>query len=756
MSTRRRFLLGTLGAAGALVVGWSVLPPRQRLQTAEPLPATGSQVPLNGWLKIDGDGNVIVALAKSEMGQGVSTSLAMLLAEELDADWQRVRTEAAPIDRIYNNVASVVDSLPFHPDNHGTVQRVAAWLTAKTMREIGVMMTGGSSSVKDLWGPMREAGASARTMLVRAAAARWSVPPEECRVAAGVVSHPSGKSAGFGELAADAGRQPLPKNVALKPVSQYRLVGRPQHRLDLKSKIDGSARFGIDAMPAGLVYASVAMCPSLGGGVGSFDATDAKAVPGVKDVFAVDGHAGGTAGVAVVADTPWHALKAAKALKVTWTDGPAAAWSSADVSRRLRQELDHETGFGYFSTGDVDEALKGASKVIAGEYEAPYLAHAPMEPINCTAQVAGGKATLWVSTQVPDIARGVAAKVLGLDAARVDVKVPFLGGGFGRRLDVDFVGQAAQVALRTKGAPVQVVWSREQDFTHDFYRPGAVARYQAGLDAQGRLVGWSATSAGQAIVPKALRRAFDLPAAGPDKTTAEGAFDQPYEWPAARVGHAIVDLPLPIGFWRSVGHSHQAFFIESFLDEAAHAANQDPVAFRAALLKSHPRHLAVLRHAAAKAGWGTPLAPAADGARKARGIALHQSFGSTVAEVAEVSIGADKSIRVHRVVCVVDCGIAVNPDGIRQQMEGGVVFGLGAALYGGITFDKGRVTQTNFHEQPSLRMNECPAIEVEIMASEEPPEGAGEPGVPPIAPAVANAVFALTGQRLRTLPLKLA
>jgi isoquinoline 1-oxidoreductase beta subunit len=757
MSTRRRFLLGTLGATGALVVGWSVLPPRQRLTTAEPLPASGTQVPLNGWLKIDADGNVIVALAKSEMGQGVATSLAMLVAEELDADWQRVRTEASPIDKIYYNQAGVVDSLPIHPDNHGTLVRLAGWLTAKTMREIGVMMTGGSSSMKDLWAPMREAGASARLMLVRTAAAKWNVPPETCTVAAGVVSHgASGRSLGFGALAAEAAKQPFPKDVPLKAPAQYRLIGKPQHRLDTKSKLDGSARFGIDANPPGMLYASVVMCPALGGTVGAFDAAAAKALPGVKDVFAIDGHAGGTAGVAAVADTPWHAMKAAQAVTVTWKDGPAAAWSSADVGKRLRDELDHETGFGYYKTGDVEGAIKGAAQVIEAEYEAPYLAHAAMEPMNCTALVKADVATFWVSTQVPDIARGVAAKVLGLDAVKVEVKVPFLGGGFGRRLDVDFIGQAAEIAKKLPGTPVQTIWSREQDMTHDFYRPGAVARYKAGLDATGAVVGWQATSAGQAIVPKALARAFGLPGAGPDKTTAEGAFDQPYEWPNARVGHSIVDLPLPIGFWRSVGHSHQAFFIESFLDEAAHAAGQDPVAYRAALLKNHPLHLAVLKRAAEKSGWGTPLEPAADGAKKARGIALHQSFGSTVAEVAEVSIGPDKRIRVHRVVCVVDCGIAVNPDGIRQQMEGGVVFGLGAALYGGITFEKGRVLQTNFHDQPSLRISECPVVEVEIMPSTEGPEGVGEPGVPPIAPAVANAVFALTGQRLRKLPLTLA
>ncbi len=757
MPSRRRFLLGSLGVAGALAVGWTLLPPRQRLVGTNPLPASGSQVPLNGWLKVDADGRVVVALAKSEMGQGVATSLAMLVADEMDADWAKVATEPSPIDGIYNDIATTIDGLPFHPDDHGAVQRVAAWLTAKTMREVGVMLTGGSSSIKDLWGPMREAGASARAMLVAAAAARWNVPASECTVKAGVVSHASGRSLGFGALAADAGRQPLPSAVVLKTPAQWTLIGRAQHRKDTAGKLDGSARFGIDANPPGLVYASVVMCPTLGGTVASFDAAAAKAMPGVRAVVAVAAHAGGTGGVAAIADTPWHAMQAAKAVQVTWDAGPAAAWSTPGISKRLREELDHETGFGYFKKGDVEAALKGAVRVVSAEYEAPYLAHAAMEPINCTVHARADGAEVWASTQVPDIARRLAAKVLGLDAGRVVVHVPFLGGGFGRRLDADFVAQAAEIATSAGGAPVQVLWSREQDMTHDFYRPACVARYRAGFDAAGALVAWTAVSAGQAIVPRVLARAFGLPGAGPDKTTAEGAYDQPYEWPAARVGHAVVDLPLPIGFWRSVGHSHQAFFTESFLDEVAHATQQDPVALRLQLLQAHPRARAVLQRVAALAGWGgDALAPAADGAPRARGIALHHSFGSLAAQVAEVSLDpATKAIRVHRVVCAVDCGTVVNPDGVRQQVEGSIIFALGAALHGGITIDQGRVQQTNFHDQPALRMNEAPEIVVDILPSTEPPEGMGEPAVPPLAPAVANALFALTRQRLRSLPLQL-
>ena len=751
----RRWVLGTLGAAGALIVGWSLVPARQRLVGSKPLPTGATESALNGWLRIDADNTVTVMLAKSEMGQGVMTSLAMLLADELDADWSRVKTAQSPIDGIYNNLATVVDGLPFHPDSDGTAKRVAGWLAAKSMREIGVMMTGGSSSIKDLWLPMREAGASARAMLVAQAADDWQVPASECRVAAGVVSHPSGRSSLFGPLAARASRRSLPTDVTLKPAARFTLIGKPILRADTPAKLDGSARFGIDATPEGLLYAAVAMCPTLGGRVVSFDATAARQRTGVRKVVQVGAHAGGTAGVAVIADQPWQALQAVKEVVVTWDHGAAAAWSSAAVTQRLRDELASQDGFGYFRTGDVDAALKSAARTIEAEYTAPYLAHSAMEPINCTVQFKDGAATVWTSTQVPGIARSTAAKVLGIAADKVTVNVGFLGGGFGRRLDSDFVGQAAEIALAGAPAPVQTLWSREQDLTHDFYRPACVARYKAGLDVDGRLVGWLATSAGQAIVPKVLARAFGLPAAGPDKTTAEGAFDQPYEWPAARVGHSIVDLPIPIGFWRSVGHSHQAFFTESFLDEAAHAAGQDPLAFRLALLKTHPRQRAVLQRAADLAGWGVPLAP--DGPlKKARGLALHRSFGSTVAEVAEVSIDGDRRIRVHRVVCVVDCGTPVNPNLIRQQMESAIVFGLGAALYGEIAIDKGRVQQSNFHDQPVLRIDACPAIEVEIMPSTEPPEGVGEPGVPPLAPAVANALFALTGQRLRSLPLKLA
>ncbi|MDT7836867.1 xanthine dehydrogenase family protein molybdopterin-binding subunit [Aquabacterium sp. OR-4] len=770
MVSRRRILLGTLAASGALVVGWGALPPRQRLTGSQPLPAAAGEQAFNGWVKIGRDDAVSIVLARSEMGQGVSTALAMVLADELDADWAQVRTEMAPVDAIYNNLATVVDGLPFHPDDQGSLKRLAGWLTAKTMREVGLMVTGGSSSIKDLWLPMRQAGAAARAMLVAAAAAQWGVPADEVLVQRGLVLHARSKrQLRFGELAERAAALPLPKAPVLKTPSQFTLIGRTPPRRDAAAKHDGTARFGLDVTPAGLLYASLVMNPQLGGGLGGFDARAALALPGVKTVVAVPALRGATAGYAAVADTPWHAMQAAAAVQPQWTDGPAATLDSAGIRRQLGEALTADAGFAYHTVGDAEQALQSASKTLQAEYHAPLLAHATLEPQNCTVlfqPAAPGsapadqaiQATVWAPTQVPGLARYVAAQALGLESEQVAVQVTLLGGGFGRRLDVDFVAQAAAIARALPGVPVQTFWSRAQDSTHDFYRPPCVARYRAGLDAQGRVTAWQAASAGPSIVHQYLQRVFGLAGAGPDKTTCEGAFDQAYEWPAARISHHIVALPVPVGFWRSVGHSHQAFFKESFLDECAHAAGQDPLAYRLALLQRHPRHAAVLRRAAELGHWGAPPAAAADGAKTARGLALHQSFGAIVAQVAEVSLdpGDAQRIRVHRVTAVIDCGTVVHPGIVRQQMESAIVNGLGAALYGEITLLKGQVQQANFDQQPLLRGADCPQIHTEIIASTEPPEGVGEPGLPPLAPAVANALFALTGQRLRSLPLKLA
>ncbi|MFM0027243.1 xanthine dehydrogenase family protein molybdopterin-binding subunit [Paraburkholderia madseniana] len=756
MLKRRTFLLGGAGALGVLLVGWSVLPPGQRLTPSTPLPAEGNQVALNGWVKIAADNTVTIVVCKAEMGQGIHTGLAMLLAEELDADWSQVRVENSPIDKIYNSVQNIVDDLPFRPDDDSTVKRATVWMTRKLVRDAGTMMTGGSSSMNDLWTPMREAGASARAMLIGAAAAQWKVSPGECHTESGYVVHAAGHKASFGELSTMAALQPLPRKVALKDPAEFKLIGKPMRRIEAASKINGTARFGIDALPDGLIYASVVMCPTLGGTVAHFDASPAKSMPGFIKAFSLKPYAGGSGGVAVIADNPFRAMNAVSAIKVVWNDGPAATLSSADVDTQLAQALDDSNGHAYYHRGDVEAALSGAARTISAEYHAPYLAHGAVEPVNCTVQVADGAATVWVSTQMPALARQHVAKVLDIDADKVDVQTQLLGGAFGRRLELDFIAQAAAIAREGGGLPVQTIWSRAEDFTHDFYRPACVSRLKAGLDKDGKLVAWQATSASQAIVPESLARYYGVPRVPIDKTTCEGAFDQPYEWPTARVAHKIVDLPIPIGFWRSVGHSHQAFFTEGFTDELAVAAGQDPIAFRASLLAQHPRHLAVLRRVAVLSDWGHPLAHAADGTKRARGVALHEAFGSVVAQVAEVSVGANKQIRVHRVVCVIDCGLPVNPNLIRQQMEGGIVFGLSTALQDEITIVGGQVAQKNFVDFPVVRMNDCPVIEVDIMPSQMHPQGVGEPGVPPVAPAVANAVFALTGQRLRALPLRVA
>jgi isoquinoline 1-oxidoreductase beta subunit len=756
MVTRRTWLISSAAAAGALVVGWSLPPPRQRLIGSQSLAVNAGQHAMNGWVKIGADNTVTVIMSKSEMGQGVYTGLAMLLAEELDADWATVTFEQSPIDAIYNNQTSVVDGLPFHPEDDSSLKQLAQWMTAKLMREGGVMMTGGSSSLKDLWLPMREAGASARAMLIAAAAQKWQVSATECRAALGRVTHPSGKSALFGELAQTASLLPLPEQPKLKDPAQFRLIGTPKRRVEAASKLNGTAVFGIDVLPPGLLYASVAMCPTLGGSVVSFAVEEASKLPGVRQIIKFDAHNGSTGGVAVIADTPFHASKALGHVSVEWDHGPNAQLNSANVMATLASSLDKHDGWAYYSTGDVNTALAQAAKTITADYQAPYLAHAAMEPINCTVQFKDGAATVWVSTQVPGLARAAVAKALGIAGDKVDVRVQLLGGGFGRRLDVDFIGQAAAIAKAADGAPVQTIWSREQDITHDFYRPACVSRFTAGLNENGTLTGWKNTSASQAILPQVLTRLFGLPTAGPDKTTAEGAFDQPYEWPNARIGHEIVELGVPVGFWRSVGHSHQAFFKECFMDEVAAAVGQDPVAFRAGLLMHHPRHLAVLNQVAHMAGWGQEATPKTGEVRRAQGVALHLSFGSVVAQIAEVSVDAAQKIRVHRVWCAIDCGFAINPNMIRQQLDSAIVFGLSAALYGDITILNGQVKQSNFHDYPMLRMDECPEIITHIMVSTEPPEGVGEPGTPPIAPAVANALFALTGKRLRALPLRLA
>ncbi len=777
---RRMLLLSGLGAAGALLVGW--LPPRSRLGRGELLAdAAGDDVALNGWIRITPDGRVQLACPKSEMGQGVHTALAMLVAEELDVALVSVQLIEAGHDTIYGNVAMFVGALPTRPEDNQpgletTRVRFGRWMLAKLGREFGINATGGSSSIADLWEPLRLAAATARGQLLGAASLHWKLPVADLTITNGVIRHASGLSEHFGELATFAARTP-PATATPKPRHDWRLIGKAAPRTDVAAKSDGSARFGLDVRLAGMVYAAVRHAPALGGSPGAVDDRAALQLPGVERVLRLASFAGSTPALAVIGRSTWHAQRGADALQVDWRARPAGPLDSHAILRDLEAAARSGGGFVFHEQGDASAALQGAAKVHEAVYRAPYLAHATMEPINCTAQVRDGRVELWLPTQVPRMARALAAQVAGVNEDAVTVHVTLLGGGFGRRLDVDFVGQAVRVAMATGGRPVQLVWSREEDIGHDFYRPAGVAVLRAALASDGTPLALSIRSAGDAPAPRWLERTLapqnaalatalvaggdlDLPAplqsvlratAGalltPDKSASEGLFDQPYAVPHQHVEHVATHSGVPVGFWRSVGHSHNAFFKESFIDELAHAAGADPLAYRLGLLAHLPRHAAVLRLAAEKAGWGQPLA-----AGRARGVALHESFDGIVAEVVEVSLQG-KTVRVHRVVCAVDCGTVVNPGIVAQQMESGVIFGLTAALYGRIDIENGIVKQRNFPDYALLTLAQSPAIETHIVASERHPGGVGEVAVPPIAPAVANALFALTGQRLRDLPL---
>lgn len=756
---RRTFLLAGLGTGGALFLGWALVPPRQRL-IGRKLPDTnGNAVALNGWLTIAPDDTVTVVVPKAEMGQGVHTALAMLMAEELECDWARVRVEQSPIDKIYGNVSALVEGLPFAPEANGTLVRGIRWMMAKTARELGVMMTGGSSSVRDCWMPMREAGASARTSLIAAAAATWGVPVSTCRVERGVVVGADDRRLRFGELASRAVAH-RPSEITLKAVSDFTVVGTPVPRLDSVAKSNGTATYGIDVSLPDMLYAAVVMSPF--GAAAAPAVTDAqlqqsRTMPGVRTVLSIPGSRyGDPPALAVIAQSWWQARSAADVLATAVGAADAGAVSTVTVMQDIRNTLRNDDGMPMRFFGGAKKMLERSSRTVDATYEAPYLAHATMEPMNATVRVTANGAELWTGTQVPGYARAAVAHVLGIDDEQVTVHQHILGGGFGRRLDVDYIAQAAAIAKATPDVPVQVIWSREDDMRHDFYRPATVSRLRAALDDNGRVTAFVAHSAGQAPFKAYSKRVgFLLTQSGPDRTSSEGTWDQPYAFPALHASHSETESAIPVGSWRSVGHSHQAFFVESFIDELAAASKQDPAAYRAALLQSHPRALRVLQLVTEKSGWGKPLDPATDGRPRARGIALHAAFGSIVAEVAEVSVATDGRIRVHRVVAAVDCGLPVNPNIISQQVEGAIVDGLSAALNGELVVEGGTPRQSNFQDYRLLRIDECPVIETHIVPSLEVPSGIGEPGLPPIAPAVANAVFTLTGTRLRSLPLRM-
>ena len=753
--SRRGLLLGAAGAAGLLLVGWGVMPPRSRQGKAELWRVGEGEVALNGWIKVLADGGVALAMPRSEMGQGVHTALAMLVAEEMDLPLARVQVVQAGADKIYGNVAMFVASLPFHPKLSESAEspfkvRAAEWLVAKVARELGINATGGSSSVADAWEPLRAAAATARAALLGAAAAQWKLPVAELSVVDGVIRHPSGGQAHFGELARSASATP-PGVVTLKSSQHFNLLGRPAPRLDVPSKVDGSAVFGLDVRLPGMLFAAIRMCPVLGGAPGAFDANTVLGLPGVVRVVSLPSYAGSTAGVAVVASSYWQAQQAVRALAIEWRRPVGPLADSRVIGEQLRQAVETDAGFEFYSTGDVAGAERTSAKLVEAVYEAPYLAHVTLEPMNCTAQVDAAGVKLWLPTQVPQMAAGLAARVAGVPPDKVDVTVTQLGGGFGRRLEVDVVGQAVRIAMECGGRPVQLIWSREEDFTHDFFRPMQVAKLRAGLNEQGQVQSLSVVSAGDAITPRWLARGLPAlagPVDTPDKTTAEGLFDQAYGVHHQSMRHVATRHPVPVGFWRSVGHSHNAFFIESFVDELAGAASVDPVEFRRRLLAQAPRHLAVLNLAAEQSQWGKPMPPG-----RARGVAVHESFGSIVAQVVEISAAGNR-LQVHCVTCAIDCGQAINPETIAQQMEGSVVFALSAALFGGVSIEDGTVKGDNFHAHRLVQMVQSPEVRTHIVPSVRPPQGVGEPGVPPLAPALANAVAALTGQRWRRLPLR--
>lgn len=665
----------------------------------------------NAFLRIGTDESVTVIVNKSEMGQGVYTSLPMLIAEELCCDWKRVRFQASPVAPEYNHSQ-------FGP----------------------IMVTGGSTSVRSEWDRLSLAGAAAREMLVAAAAGEWKVDPAACRARNGVVHGPGGRQLSFGKLAARASKLPVPKEPKLNGGAKV-LLGKPLHRLDSPAKISGTAIFGIDVHQPGMLTAVIARPPVFGGKVKSFDAARALAVPGVKQVVAVD------AGVAVVADGYWPALKGRELLQVVWEEGEGATVSTPAM-REEYARLAATPGLVARRDGDAPAVLSQAKQRFEVEYELPYLAHAPMEPLNCFVDLKADSCLIRTGSQFQTVDRNAAARVAGLKPEQVTLETAFLGGGFGRRAcpGSDFVIEATQVAKAVM-QPVKVIRSREDDMRAGYYRPMWYDRIAACLDEKGMPLAWHHRIAGQSIIAGTSFEAA-MVKDGIDDTSVEGAANTPYAIPNLQVELHSPKNAVPVLWWRSVGHSHTAFVMESFLDELAHAAGKDPFQYRRRLLARHPRTLKVLETAAKKAGWGKPLPKG-----RGRGIAVHESFGSFIAQVAEVSLDKKGSIRVHRVVCAVDCGRIVNPDTIKAQMESGITFGLSAALYGAITFKDGRVEQGNFDDYPLVRMEAMPKVEVHIIDSSEPPGGVGEPGVPPVAPALANALFAATGARLRSLPM---
>jgi isoquinoline 1-oxidoreductase beta subunit len=706
---RREFLKAGAALGGGLLISLYV---PEFVPAARAADSAVKPVALNAFVRIGSDESVTVISNHSEMGQGIYTSLPMLLNEELEADWARVRVESSPVEAVYNHTV------------------------------FGLMMTGGSTTTNSEYDRFRKMGAMARIMLITAAAQSWNVDPQTCHAAKGYVIHtPSGRRASYGSLADAASRIAPPKDIPLKDPKDFTLVGKPVRRLDTPSKTNGTAQFGLDVYIPGMLTAVVARAPVFGGKVISFNADAAKAIPGVVNVVQVP------SGVAVIARGFWPAKLGREKLEINWDDGPGAAISTIAMRENF-SALSKTPGAVARKTGDTAAALASAAKTITAEYEVPYLAHCMMEPLNTVVDLHEDRCEIWTGTQFQTGDRAAAAKVAGLKPEQVTLHTTLLGGGFGRRANpaCDFVTEATEVAKAAK-VPVKVVWTREDDIRGGWYRPMWYDHFTAGLDASGNPVAWTHTIVGQSIMTGTMFEAYGVKD-GIDSASVEGAADLLYGIPNLRVELHTPKNEVPVQWWRSVGHSHTGFSVEAFLDEVAHAGGKDPYQLRRTLLAGQPRMLAVLDLAAQKANWGSALP-----AGRARGIATHFSFDSYVAQVAEVSVEQDGTVHVHRVVAAVDCGQTVNPDTVQAQLEGGIIFGLTAALKTEITLQKGRVQQSNFNDYPMLRMFESPVIEVFIVPSSEHPTGVGEPGVPPVAPAVANAIFAATGKRVRRLPI---
>ena len=696
---RRGFLQVGASSAAGLLVGF-YLPESSKLGAEVTVPNAAR---LNAWIHIAPDDTITFMIHKVEMGQGTVTSLSQLLADELDCDWAKFRTAFPPVDQ----------------------------------KDFGFQGVVGSQSIRTGWDPLRKAGATAREMLIEAAAQQWGVDKSACRTQnSTVVNSKTNAALSYGKLASAAAKLPAPANPPLKNPSQFKLIGKSMKRLDTADKSTGRTKFGIDTRRPGMLYAAMARCPVFGGKAVSFDATKAKALPGVKEVVQT------SRGVAVVADNTWTAIQGVKVLEVKWDEGANANQNSAAISK-LFADRAQKPGVEVSKTGDAAAGLAGAAKKIEAAYEAPFLAHATMEPMNCTADVRADSCDVWASMQMQTMAQAAAAQASGLPPEKVHIHSEFMGGGFGRRGMTDFVTEAVEVS-KAIGAPVKLTWSREDDMHHDNYRPAAYSKFEAGLDADGWPVAWT----NRVVSPSITNTSGQPPRNGIDRTSTEGSHDMGYGIPNKLVDYAWTEVGIPVTYWRAVGYTQNTFFVESFMDEVAHAGGKDPVEMRRKLLAQNPRLLGVLELAAQKSDWGKPLP-----AGRYRGVAIVNNVGSYTAQVAEVSVSQGK-VKVHRVVCAVDCGHVVNPAIVEQQMRSAIVYGLTAALKGEITIDRGRVVQNNFNQYDMLRIDEAPVVEVHIVQSTENPGGMGEAGVPAIAPAVCNAIFAATGKRIRKLPIK--